>query len=526
MTFSHNAFFYILVLFLTGAFSFGCNRIDDGGFTASDKNAIQATHAHATVPGGFSSFLGGRGYGTLWETAFDSSGNIIVTGYGDEYTLKNFPSATLIGPAGNRSNITVAKFSPDGKLLWMTIIGGSANNICVGIDVDAFNNIYIAGWTTSADFPTTPKAYDRTYNGGDSDAFVLKLSPDGKSLIYSTFLGGSLNDTARGGLAVDDHGFAYVVGGTGSKDFLNKKGEGNPAKVNDYLGGPADAFITKVSQDGSRIVYSRYLGGSDDTVHGDSALGVQVDANGCAYVNMIVRSKNAFTTPNAFRRTFSGGKSDSYFAKLSPDGKQLLYATYFGGSGDEFAEHRMALDSKGNTYFVGFTNSADFPTINAHQSKKKGPGNGYLVKLDATGQPVFSTYIGGSNNDHSVGPALDGEGNIFVSGETGSTDFEITPSAYNKTYNGGKKDAYLQIYNPSGRLWYSTFLGGSDFDGARGVAVDKWGNPIVVGFTYSSNFPTTANAYTRSYSGGGDGFIVKFDLSHLRAVREAKEKGK
>lgn len=525
MKFFHKILFYTLTLFLTALFSFTCNRTDDRGSTASPKEAVQATGA--AVPLSFSSYFGGRGRGgTLWETAFDSSGNIIVAGYGDDYTLRNFPFATLIGPAGNRSNIPVAKFTPDGKLLWLTIIGGSATNICVGIDVDKFDHIYISGWTSSTDFPTTPKSYDRTYNGGTYDAFVLKLSPDGKTLVYSTFLGGSLNDTARGGLAVDDQGFAYVVGGTGSRDFLNKRGEPNPAKVNNYLGGPGDAFITKISQDGSKIVYSRYLGGSDDTVHGDTALGVQVDANGHAYVNMIVRSKDALTTPNAFRRTFSGGESDSYFVKLSPDGKQVIYATYFGGSGDEYAEHRMALDSKGNTYFTGFTNSADFPVINAHQSKKRGPGNGYLVKLDATGQPVFSTYIGGSGMDNSVGPALDAEGNIFVTGNTGSKDLEITPNAYNTTYNGGKMDAYLQIYDPSGRLWYSTFLGGSDFDGARGVAVDKRGNPILVGSTSSSNFPTTANAYNQSRSGDDDGFIVKFDLSYVRAARKAKEQRK
>jgi hypothetical protein len=472
----------------------------------------------------FSTFFGGNGrYGTLREIAFDSAGNIVATGYGPHFTPSDFPTATIIGPGGGGSDIPIVKFTPDGKVLWVTIIGGSGFEKGYGIATDVNDNIYIAGGTGSQDFPTTAGSWDRTNNGGTTekcpgppicnmDACVLKLSADGKNLIYSTFLGGSGNDGARGGLAVDNQGCAYVVGHTSSRDFLDEGGIANPQKVNRYLGGDVDAFVAKVSRDGSSIIYARYLGGSKGS---DVTMGVQVDADGHAFVNVIVRSDDAFTTPNAFDRTFNGGQSDSYFARLSTDGKQLLYATYFGGSGDEWAEHRMALDKSGNAYLVGFTASADFPTINAYRSKIAGPGDGYLVKLNPSGQPVFSTYLGGSRSDVSSGPFLDADDNILVAGLTESSDLEVTNGAYDTTYNGGKSDAFLQIYDPQGRLSYSTFLGGKKGDGARYVAVDVDGNPIVIGSSKSPDFPTSPTAYDQLHSGGDDGFITKFDRSKM-----------
>jgi hypothetical protein len=485
--------------------------------TAIVLTPLQATEP--TVRLGFSRCLGGSSWGTLRGIAFDSAGNMIVIGYGPEFSPRNFPTATKIGPLGDQ-NIPVAKFTPNGALLWMTLIGGSRLNRGYGVVVGSYDEIYVAGQTASPDFPTTPGAYDRTFNGGTpnpahgpSDAYVLKLSADGQRLIYSTLLGGSKNDGARGGLAVDAQEFAYIVGFTESSDYLAS----DPARVNDFLGGHSDAFITKLSQDGSRIVYSRFLGGSDNTGANatEMAPGVQVDAHGHAYLHVIVRSRDAITTPNAFQRTFKGGRSDTYFAKLSPDGKQLLYATYFGGRGDEFAEHRIALDNSGNVYAVGQTRSPDFPVINAHQPSRGGGPDAYVVKLDPTGQPVFSTYIGGSDDESALGPALDAKGNIFVAGLTGSHDFKVTRNAFDRTFNG-VKDAFLQIYSATGQLLSSTFFGGRGFDFARYVAVDARDNAIVTGETDSRDFSTTPVSCARTNARATDGFIAKFNLNHGR----------
>lgn len=483
----------------------------------------------------FSTYLGGaRGYGTLREVAFDAAGNMLVTGYGSEYTLRNFPGARIIGPTRGES-IPVVKLTPEGRLLWMTLIGGSGKDRAYGIAVDAADHIYIAGQTGSLDFPTTPGAWDRTNNGGgrdclsshgcNLDGFVLKLTADGSRLSYSTYLGGSGEDGARGGVAIDQQGSAYVVGFTESPDFLNKKGVSNPAKVNAHLGG-VDAFVTKVSPNGSAIVYSRYLGGSNDrsspegraALSAEVAIGIQMDAGGHAFVSAAVRSRDAFTTSNAVSRTFRGGISDAYLTKLSPDGKQVLYATYLGGSREEFPEHRLALDAAGNVYLVGQTGSDDFPTVNADQPKRGGEADGYLLKLDSLGRLVFATFIGGSREEDALGPFLDRDGNIFVTGLTRSPDFPVTRDAIGKTFRG-VADAFLRIYGPDGRLIYSTFLGGSGFDFGRYVAVDAMGDAIVVGETESLDFPTTPGAYSRLSAGDRDGFVMKLKAQGTRVGR-------
>jgi hypothetical protein len=241
-------------------------------------------------------------------------------------------------------------------------------------------------------------------------------------------------------------------------------------------------------------------------------IAVQVNSHEQAYLHAIVRSADAFTTADAYDRGFRGGEADSYFAKLSPDGRQVTYATYLGGNRDEWAEHGMAIDAEGNTFLVGFTNSSNFPTVNAYQPRPGGRADGYLVKVNPAGQPVFSTYLGGSGDDVAFGVAVDSGGRIFVVGDTSSTDFETTPDAYSRAYRGGPTDAFLRMYDRTGRLMYSSFLGGTGSERARHVVVDGSGSPILVGATDSVDFPTTPGAYQRSRSGDRDGFLVRFML--------------
>ncbi len=298
---------------------------------------------------------------------------------------------------------------------------------------------------------------------------------------------------------------------TYSKDY--------PGAVNNPIGGPkGDAVITKLSADGSSIVYSRYLGSSNNSAN-EGAMGVAVDSLENVYVHSIVGGDDALTTNDAFDRTFNGGQSDTYFIKLSADGRKILYATYLGGSGDEWAEHAIVLDSNGNVYMAGQTRSMDFPIVQGHQPKPGSRIDAYLIKLDAAGQPLFSTYLGGSDEESAFGPAVDGNGNVFVSGLTKSPDFEATPNAYAGTFNG-VQDAFLQVYGPTGQLLYSTFLGGSESDFSRYVDVDVSGNPVIVGHTLSDDFPRTPGAHDVTYdkSRGENGFITKFVGPRLSLV--------
>ena len=464
--------------------------------------------------------LGAEGYGTFWEAAVDSRGDIIVTGYGTEYVPDNFPGARVIGTPEDE-NILLAKYTPGGRLLWMSIIGGTGKDEALGLALDPSDNIYIAGVTSSLDLPTTPGAFDRTNNGGGThcsgphgcnlDAYVMKLAPDGASLVYSTYLGGSGEDIARGGVAVDREGNAYVTGSTASTDFLEKgRTSSRPHKVNAFHGGTHDAFVAKISPDGSGVVYSMYLGGSKDD-NEEVGVAVTVDEEGRAYVQAVVRSDDAATTPDAYGPSFRGGVSDTYLTRLFPDGAGQAYATFIGGSGSEFAEHGMKVDRDGNVYITGYTDSADFDRVNAHQSVYGGGGDGYLARIGPDGRPVFSTFVGGRGEDVTFGPAVDREGNVYVTGRTASPDFEVTPGALDMDFNGGV-DSFLRVYGPDGRLLYSTFLGGSGDDNTRGITLDREGNPIILGSTTSKDFPASSGAPAHGGSDYGDGFMVIVDL--------------
>ncbi len=453
---------------------------------------------------------------TLRDITFDSQGNIIVAGAGVFDPAGYPPSKITTFGTIDISSAFVASISPDGSQLnWVTLIGGNGNEKgAYGIDINSNNNIYVAGATHSTDFPTTPGAWDRTENNITDmkpDAFLFKLSPDGSQLIYSTYLGGSEGESARGGLAVDSQGYAYVIGGTASRDFLDENGIANPAKVNSFIGGVGDGFVTKVSQDGSSIVYSRYIGSPNDTQHDDTVLGIRVDNQGKAYIHTIVRTDGAYTTPGAYDTSFNGGDADSYYAIISADGKQLLYATYLGGSGGEYAEHNMARDGSGFAYLVGVTSSTNFPIMGGNQSSIGGAEDGFLAKFNAAGQLVHSTYVGGSDDDSAFGPAVDMNGSMYVTGFTKSSNFQTSPGAYDTSHNGDR-DVFFQAYDSSGVLFYSTFLGGGNYDYGRYIAVDPAGDIVIVGETKSSDFPVTPGAYDTTFSGVSDIFIAKFSV--------------
>jgi hypothetical protein len=394
----------------------------------------------------------------------------------------------------------------DPVLFYSTYLGGSGDDFGYGIAVDAVGNAYVTGTTTSTNFPTTAGAF-QTASGGRADAFVTKLNPTGSApLVYSTYLGGSGDDGGRGGIAVDALGNAYVTGFTNSTNFPTTVG----AFQTTYGGGFGDAFVTKLNPTGAALVYSTYLGGSDD----DEGLGIAVDALGNAYVTGVTFSTNFPTTAGAFQ-TASGGSVDAFVTKLNPTGSApLVYSTYLGGSGlDEGLG--IAVDALGNAYVTGDTTSTNFPTtVGAFQTTYGGGfRDAFVTKLNPTGSAplVYSTYLGGSGGDIGWGVAVDAAGNAYVTGNTTSTNFPTTAGAF-QTASGGSVDAFVTKLNPTGSapLVYSTYLGGSGDDGGRRIAVDALGNAYVTGFTTSTNFPTTVGAFQTTYGGGiRDAFVAK-----------------
>jgi hypothetical protein len=437
------------------------------------------------------------------EVTMDSRENLVMVGHGN-YRPDDFPDApvNVIG-ALDDSSIFIIKLAPEGKIQWVTLLGGSKGTGAgsgkdrgYGLVLDSSDNIYVAGGTASTDFPTTPGAFDRTHNGGKpnsvhgpQDAYVLKLSANGRKLLYSTYLGGSLNEAARGGLEVDAEGNAYVVGTTRSPDFLANSDN----HINSYIGGISDGFVAKVSEDGSKIIFNRFFG-TPSAESKEVIIGARLGASGNLYLSGAGGVQPTGEAVAEHSSSGGNGASDVYVACISGDGRQLLFSTYIGGSNFEGVGHRMSIDDEENIYIAGGTLSADLPMVNASQARPGG-GNadGYIMKLDSHGKLLFSTYLGGSKEDSAYGPSVDQRGYIYVTGRTASTDFPLTPDAYDRDYNGGDYDAYLQVYNPAGRLVYSTFLGGDAEDYARNAVAVDGTSAVIIGHTLSTDFPTVEN---------------------------------
>ncbi|MBI4468604.1 MAG: SBBP repeat-containing protein [Acidobacteria bacterium] len=394
----------------------------------------------------------------------------------------------------------------DPVLSYSTYLGGSGNDRIPIIAVDAEGQAYVAGNTNSANFPS-PAPIPPTYRGGPFDVFVAKLNASGTALVYSTYLGGSGDDTI-GSIAVDSAGNAYVLGRTNSNNFPTM------SSYQSSPGGFFDVFVTKLAPDGSALVYSTYLGGSAS----ESSSDIKVDADGNAYVTggsgAMPGSPNNFPIVNALQPVFGGG-ADAFVAKLNSTGSALVYSTFLGGAGNEFVIG-IALDAVGNAYLHGQTTSMNLPTVNPLQPNNRGGMfDLFVAKLSASGTSLlYSTYLGGSGRDIARGIAVDLGGNVCITGFAGSADFPTRNSL--QTYGGGPFDAFVAKLNADGTaLIYSTFLGGNAQDAGEGLALDGDGNVYVAGFTASANFPIV-NPIQATYGGppgggmiGGDGWVAK-----------------
>jgi hypothetical protein len=329
-------------------------------------------------------------------------------------------------------------------------------------------------------------------------------------LAYSTYLGGSGSD-AGAGIAVDSAGNVYVTGQTASTNFPTA----NPEQ-NTNAGGSTglDAFVTKMNADGSALIYSTYLGGSAD----DQGNGIALDSSGNAYIVGNTASTN-FPVANAFQTHFGGGDRDAFVTKLNANGSALLYSTYLGGGGTDEQGNRIAVDSSGSAYITGATTATNFPVTNAIQSTPGGNVDAYVTKFSVGGSSlVFSTYLGGSSSDSGSGIAVDSSGSVYVAGETASTNFPVTASAFQKTFGGGL-DAFVTKLNATGSsLAYSTYVGGSNLELANDLALDSSGDAYIIGFTFSTNFPLANAIQSTKASAATNAFVTKLNASGTSLV--------
>lgn len=358
----------------------------------------------------YSTYFGGSSNDEGHSIAVDASGNAYITGF---TTSSDFPvlNGFQTGQGGLEDAYLLKLNSAGNTILFSTYLGGSADDRPFGVAVDLSGNPYVAGATSSMNFPTVSPWQGRIA-GGLTDAFVTKFDSGG-NVIYSTYVGGIGADQAYG-IKVDSSGSAYVVGYTTSLNFPLVN-----AFQNAYGGGSDDAFAFKLSPAGDALVYSTYLGGSGS----DNAVRVTVDVTGTAYITGYTASTN-FPTLNAQQETW-GGDFDAFLTRLSADGSMLIFSTYLGAE-DTDSGTGIALDSVGNIYVAGYTRSFSFPVVNAVQDRNHGDRDAFIVKFDPNANIiVYSTYVGGTSADAAVGLGLDAAGNAYITGLTYSTDFPI-----------------------------------------------------------------------------------------------------
>jgi hypothetical protein len=465
----------------------------------------------------YSTYLGGSLSDQSQGIALDSSSDVYVTGTAQS---NNFPTTAGAFQPSLKADVNafVTKLNPSGSgLVYSTYLGGSTGSYSgggtygVGIALDTMGNAYLTGGTDASDFPTTPGAYQAS-QPGIQNAFVTKLNPSGSALVYSTYLGGASYDFG-GGIALDRLGQAYVGGSTNSTDFPTTEGAFQTS-----VAGGNNGFVTKLNPSGSGLVYSTYLGGSSSLFSG---FAITVDSFGYVYVTGDTDSPDFPTTAGAFQTSLKG-KVNAFVTKLNPSGSGLVYSTYLGGSGSESC-WPITVDSYGNVYVTGNTDSSDFPTTaGAFQTSQPGCSgcfNGFVTKLNSRGSAlIYSTYLGGNGVDSGRGIAVDSSANAYVVGVAYSKvppsdisdDFPTTAGAFQSSL-AGFANAYFIELNPGGSaLVYSTYLGGSGDDFANAIAVDPLGNAYVTGATTSTDFPTTSGAFQTSLPGGQNTFVAKF----------------
>lgn len=441
----------------------------------------------------FSTFLGGSGDDQAFGVAVDAQGCVYVCG---QTTSTDFPT---LGTQRNLNSggydVFVSKFSATGSnLIYSTYLGGNNNDRGFHLAVDANGCAVVVGQTFSINYPIS-KPFQANYGGGDRDGFITKLSPNGASLMFSSYVGGSGSDDLTC-VALDPAGNIYTGGDSSSTNFPVLK----PFQAANH--GNFDSVALKLTPTGEPV-YATYLGGSGPY---DSTIGIAANAAGEVFFTGYTSSPD-FPLVAPIQSHLAGGY-DAFLCKFNAGGSGLVYSTFLGGSGDDVGRS-LAIDAEGNAYVAGDTFSTNFPTINPMQPANAGRRDVFVVKINPAGSALlFSTYFGGSGEELGA-LAIDAAKNIFIVGLTTSTNLPQRHSMQ-PGFGGGTWDAFVAKINPDGAsLAWSSYLGGGANDQGAAIAADRDDSVVIVGATASGNYPVANPFQSRGKGGGYDAFVAR-----------------
>ena len=487
-------------------------------YDTSRPLVVDPTLAYSTMVGGVSSDV-------AYGIAVDATGAATVCGgTGGTAFPTTAAGAYQTAYVGGVEDAFVTKLNAAGTALqYSTFLGGSYSENAQGIALDATGAATVTGSTGSANFPTTTGAY-QTSHAGSIDAFVTKLNATGTALVYSTLLGSTGDEYARG-LALDASGAVTVCGdSTAPVIIYDARGPGTarwnaPSAVFPTTSGAfqtanaggADAFVTKLNATGTALVYSTYLGGTST----DQAIAIAVDAAGAATVCGQTKSL-AFPTSSGAYQTARAGGFDAFVTKLNATGTALEYSTYLGSTSSDCA-YGVALDAAGAATVCGSTSGSTFPTTSgAYQTAHGldgGSNDAFVTKLNTAGTALaYSTFLPGDAGDDCANAiALDATGAVLVCGYSRGR-FPTTADAYQAGLAGSNDAFVARLDATCATLTYSTYLGTNLADYARAIAMDAAG-AVYVGGDTSNTFPTTVGAYQTAAGGSNDAWVAKFSFA-------------
>lgn len=468
----------------------------------------------------YSTYLGGSGNDQPTGIAVDNAGSVYLAGYTDS---ANFPLTTLGSLPSGADHVFVAKLDPTGsKLIYADLIGGNGQDYGYGLVLNGANEVYVTGVTSSSDFPVI-NPYQGTMPGS-FNGFLTKLSVDGSSLLYSTYLGGDSDDVPTA-IAMDSGGSVLVAGGTFSTNFpvINAY----QATVSPNQGGLFGeyGFLTKFSPDGSSLVYSTYLGGSSNAPYNcgtpcwgtpfSGIAGIALDSNGSVYTVGNTNTYNFPTTPSAYLTTDSTQQNSSVgFVSKFNAGGSLDYSTYFyESSGADTNLNAIAVDASGSAYVTGIALSdGTFPITSTSICDPSvygwGCNFGFVTKFDPTGSTLlYSTFLGPNNGASPAAIAVDANNNAFVVASTASSSFSTVNGL--EPYTSGVDLLLVEIDPTASSELFATFLGGTADEFPTAITLDSNENLYIVGSSDSTDFPVTQGAFQNVLGGATDAVVLK-----------------
>ena len=488
---------------------FNLKAIGTYGFSLGSHDAGRTVVIDPIV---YSTFLGGADSDRCRGVAIDAAGSAFIVGSTDSSGFPYPPGICLSADEVYYTSGYVLKLSPDGShILFRTFIACEP----VAVALDKNGNPYITGTTGDPDFPTSSNAF-QTELKGNQDAFICKLSGSNGTILFSTMLGGDSNYERPKSIALDPKGRSYVVGSAPS-DFPTTSGAFQKSSRGDD-----DAFIVKLNEDGSKLLYSTFVGGS----RLDEGTGIAIDAQDCAYVVGTTYSTDFPFAPLAFQWN-NAGYSDAFVLKMGQDGDALVYCSYLGGSYYERG-YDVTVDREGYAYVAGASWSTDFPATNGSYQKGDSPGDAFdvfITKISVDGHSIeWSTYLGGGDDDWAYAIELTGDGCVCVAGRTASEDFPTTPENPSHTTVTDPGQVFVARLDADGsRLEFAMVLGGIHEDWLYEMALDGRSNVYLTGDTASEMYPTTADAFDPTINGIWDVFVTKVSMDLEPPIARAGE---